>query len=146
MFTATKDKPEVWQVRAHDFTASHISVNEGDVYTEASTQIATVAVQRVISREGFGFADWKGMRSHQIVVDSYWNSQVVVHLQLAKAVYSTLDSAVHQLVAHFGETHAVMEPFAIAARRQLSALHPASPLLSTLWSSLASITNGAYAL
>ena len=53
------------------------------------------------------------------------------NMQLAKAVYSTLDSAVHQLVAHFGETHAVMEPFAIATRRQLSALHPASLCLMT---------------
>ncbi|CAL8468388.1 g7928 [Coccomyxa elongata] len=49
--------------------------------------------------------------------------------QLAKAVYSTLDSAVHQLVSHFGETHAVMEPFAIATRRQLSALHPVYQLM-----------------
>ena len=48
-------------------------------------------------------------------------------LQLAKAIFSTLDAAVHQLVSHFGETHAVMEPFAIATRRQLSAMHPASP-------------------
>ena len=85
-------------------------------------------------------------RSHQDVLDSYRNSQLVVNLQLAKAVYSTLDSAVHQLVAHFGETHAVMEPFAIAARRQLSALHPASLLPSTLWSPYASITDGAHAL
>ena len=46
--------------------------------------------------------------------------------QIAKAAYSTLDSAVHQLISHFGETHAVMEPFAIATRRQLSALHPVS--------------------
>ncbi len=50
--------------------------------------------------------------------------QCAVMLQLAKAVYSTLDAASHQLVSHFGETHAVMEPFAIATRRQLSAMHP----------------------
>ncbi|KAK9915325.1 hypothetical protein WJX75_007630 [Coccomyxa subellipsoidea] len=49
--------------------------------------------------------------------------------QLAKAVYSTLDSASHQLVSHFGETHAVMEPFAIATRRQLSAMHPVYQLM-----------------
>ena len=53
--------------------------------------------------------------------------RIFLLLQLAKAVYSTLDAAVHQLVSHFGETHAVMEPFAIATRRQLSAMHPASP-------------------
>ena len=46
--------------------------------------------------------------------------------QVAKAVYSSLDLAVHQLASHFGETHAVMEPFAIATRRQLSSMHPVS--------------------
>lgn len=49
--------------------------------------------------------------------------------ELAKAVYSTLDAAVHQVVSHFGETHATMEPFAIATRRQLSALHPVFQLM-----------------
>lgn len=44
--------------------------------------------------------------------------------QLAKAVYSSLDFLVHELVSHFAQTHAVMEPFAIATRRQLSAMHP----------------------
>lgn len=47
-------------------------------------------------------------------------------VQLVKAVYSSLDSVVHQLVCHFDRTHVAMEPFAIATRRQLSALHPVS--------------------
>ena len=50
-------------------------------------------------------------------------------LQLAKAVYSSLDSAVHQLISHWLKTHATMEPFAIATRRQLSTMHPASSFL-----------------
>ena len=50
--------------------------------------------------------------------------------QLAKAVYSSLDFLVHELTSHFGETHAVMEPFAIATRRQLSAMHPVRATLS----------------
>ena len=54
------------------------------------------------------------------------STEHLLPLQLAKAVFSTLDAAVHQLVSHFGDTHAVMEPFAIATRRQLSAMHPAS--------------------
>ena len=44
--------------------------------------------------------------------------------QLAKAVYSSLDFLVHELVSHFARTHAVEEPFLIATRRQLSAMHP----------------------
>ena len=51
-------------------------------------------------------------------------------LQLAKAVFSSLDSAVHQLISHWLKTHAVMEPFLIATRRQLSAMHPASCYLA----------------
>ena len=47
---------------------------------------------------------------------------------MAKAVFSSLDFAVHELASHFGETHAVMEPFAIATRRQLSSMHPVSTL------------------
>ena len=54
--------------------------------------------------------------------------------QLAKAVYSSLDFLVHELVSHFARTHAVMEPFAIATRRQLSAMHPVrtTPVLTGL--------------
>ena len=43
-------------------------------------------------------------------------------------MFSSLDFAVHELASHFGETHAVMEPFAIATRRQLSAMHPVGTL------------------
>ena len=53
----------------------------------------------------------------------------VCALQLAKAVYSSVDSMVHQMISHWLKTHATIEPFAIAARRQLSAMHPASHLL-----------------
>jgi hypothetical protein len=52
---------------------------------------------------------------------------------VVKAVYSSLDFAVHQLVSHFLACHAGIEPFAIATRRHISALHPVSfhmPLLA----------------
>lgn len=54
----------------------------------------------------------------------------VCTLQLAKAVYSSVDSVVHQVISHWLKTHATMEPFAIASRRQLSAMHPASHFLA----------------
>ena len=46
-----------------------------------------------------------------------------------KGGLSTLDAAVHQLVSHFGDTHAVMEPFAIANSSPAQRHAPGKPAM-----------------
>ncbi|KAE8715096.1 putative lipoxygenase 6 [Hibiscus syriacus] len=49
--------------------------------------------------------------------------------QLARAHVCSNDAGVHQLINHLLRTHACMEPFILAAHRQLSGMHPIFKLL-----------------
>ncbi|XP_028798111.1 linoleate 9S-lipoxygenase 5-like, partial [Neltuma alba] len=50
--------------------------------------------------------------------------------QLAKAHVAANDNLYHQLISHWLHTHAVVEPFIIATRRQLSVMHPIHRILN----------------
>ncbi|GMI73966.1 ARABIDOPSIS LIPOXYGENASE 1, lipoxygenase 1 [Hibiscus trionum] len=49
--------------------------------------------------------------------------------QVARIHVASNDAAYHQLISHWLHTHAVVEPFIIATRRQLSVMHPIHRLL-----------------
>ncbi|QCE02435.1 lipoxygenase [Vigna unguiculata] len=72
--------------------------------------------------------------------DRYLGTETIVVLPAERGVESTIwllakahvvvnDSNYHQLISHWLNTHAVIEPFAIATHRNLSVLHPIYKLL-----------------
>lgn len=50
--------------------------------------------------------------------------------ELAKAVVGVAEGSCHEMIAHLGHTHMVIEAVAIAAHRQLAEIHPLSVLLA----------------
>jgi hypothetical protein len=48
---------------------------------------------------------------------------------LAKAVFRSLDAAYHQLISHWLRCHCCTEPYLIALRRHVSAMHPVFKLM-----------------
>ncbi|PSR86298.1 Linoleate 9S-lipoxygenase 7 [Actinidia chinensis var. chinensis] len=69
-----------------------------------------------------------GVEGHRVFLPSTQGTKAALW-QLAKAHVAVNDSCHHQLISHWLKTHAVVEPFIIATRRQLSAMHPIHRLL-----------------
>ncbi|XP_042437577.1 linoleate 13S-lipoxygenase 2-1, chloroplastic-like [Zingiber officinale] len=58
------------------------------------------------------------------VFEPSWNATDAWLWRLAKAHVAAHDSGYHQLVSHWLRTHCCVEPYIIAANRQLSQMHP----------------------
>ncbi|VFQ98599.1 unnamed protein product [Cuscuta campestris] len=84
-----------------------------------------IAIELSLPSSSFPSAPTRSKRVVTPPVDatSYWM------WQLAKAHVCSNDAGVHQLVHHWLRTHASMEPFILAAHRQLSVMHPIYKLL-----------------
>ncbi|XP_030547745.1 linoleate 9S-lipoxygenase 6-like [Rhodamnia argentea] len=65
---------------------------------------------------------------HRVFVPASQGTEAALW-QRAKTQVMANDSAHHQLICHWLHTHAVVEPFIIASRRQLSVMHPIHQLL-----------------
>ncbi|CAL1409503.1 unnamed protein product [Linum trigynum] len=71
-----------------------------------------------------GKPQWK-----KVYVPNYSSATDVWLWRFAKAHVLSHDSAYHQLISHWLRTHCCTEPYIIAAKRQLSAMHPVHRLL-----------------
>ncbi|KAL7201185.1 hypothetical protein ACSBR1_032983 [Camellia fascicularis] len=69
-----------------------------------------------------------GAEIHRVFIPSMQGTEAALW-QFAKSHVAVNDSCHHQLISHWLKTHAVVEPFIIATRRQLSAMHPIHRLL-----------------
>ncbi|CAN1359023.1 Linoleate 13S-lipoxygenase 2-1, chloroplastic, partial [Linum perenne] len=72
-----------------------------------------------------GKPQWK-----KVYIPNFSSATDVWLWRLAKAHVLSHDSAYHQLISHWLRTHCCTEPYIIAAKRQLSAMHPIHRLLS----------------
>lgn len=68
-------------------------------------------------------------RSSKVLLPPSSSSHEKLVWQLAKAHVSINDAGHHQLVSHWLQTHASIEPFIIATNRHLSAMHPLNVFL-----------------
>eukprot|EP01018_Ginkgo_biloba_P041176 Gb_00049 [translate_table: standard] len=82
-----------------------------------------IAIELSLPPTQQGFHPSKRVFTHGNDATAYWL------WKLAKAHVCANDAGIHQLVNHWLRTHACMEPYVIAAHRQLSFMHPIFKLL-----------------
>ncbi|XVE89677.1 hypothetical protein DITRI_Ditri20bG0015200 [Diplodiscus trichospermus] len=110
--------------RINDNTPSKLYASRTLLFLRGDDTLKPVAIELSLPHpngDKFGAVNKVFTPSDHGVEGSIW--------QLAKGFVAVNDSGYHQLVSHWLNTHASLEPFVIATNRQLSVVHPIYKLL-----------------
>ncbi|CAA7396444.1 unnamed protein product [Spirodela intermedia] len=91
------------------------------LFLQADSTMKPVAIELSLPGEAGGEINRVFLPARDGIEGALW--------QLAKAHVAVNDSGHHQLISHWLKTHAAVEPFIVATRRQLSTMHPVYKLL-----------------
>lgn len=111
--------------RINSDTGSKVYASRTLLFLEDDGTLMPVAIELSLPHEDMR----KGCASQRIFTPEKGGVEGSVW-QLAKAYAAVNDAGIHQLVSHWLNTHAVIEPFVIATNRQLSVVHPIHKLLN----------------
>lgn len=94
--------------------------------TEASgpKQLQAVAIEMPVSKPDGTF----GLNG-RVVYPNHGELEHGAEWEIAKMIVNVCDAIHHELIAHLGRTHLLVEPFVVSTMRQLSAKHPLHKLL-----------------
>ncbi|XP_064951648.1 probable linoleate 9S-lipoxygenase 5 isoform X3 [Musa acuminata AAA Group] len=116
----------------HDYIMQYLRrINEQGVCVYASRTLLFLRHDQTLKPLAIELSlpgDGKGAEINRVFLPASQGGERALW-QLAKTHVAVNDSGHHQLISHWLHTHAAVEPFIIATRRQLSAMHPIYKLL-----------------
>ncbi|XP_038899357.1 linoleate 9S-lipoxygenase 5-like isoform X4 [Benincasa hispida] len=124
----------IFMLDHHDYLMPFLNrINSGDVFAYASRTLLFLRSDSTLKplaiELSLPYSEAEGEEISWVYLPAAEGLEAALW-QLAKAHVAANDSVYHQLVSHWLHTHAVVEPFIIATRRQLSVMHPIYRLLN----------------